>query len=400
MRIAFEVFGGSVWTGGINYLVNLLSAINELPGKPIQPILFASPKTDPKILKRLLPYLSEAPILSEFWTPASLPYRFRLLSTFLTHNDHIALKLFRKSAIDLTFVHASWFGNRFPIPTLVWIGDFQHREFPEMFSRLGYAKREYGFKLLTKYGTTIIASSQFGYEECRRYFPIVEGRLESLPFVVRIPDSAFSVDQKLVREKYNLPDRFFYLPNQFWRHKNHLNLFKAVAILNRQGHDVRVICSGNPIDPRDPAHAVRLDNYLLESGLKSHIKLLGMIPYEEIFILMQICHSMINPSFYEGWSTTVEEAKALGVPMVLSDIPVHREQAIGQASFFAAHDPEDIALKLLEAWTDGRHGDPCHRHEKMRIAAIQLLARRKQFAEKFLSIAERTLSRQFISRYG
>ena len=394
MRIAFEVFGGSGWTGGINYLVNLLSAINELPGKPIQPVLFASPKTDPKILERMLPYLAEPPILTEYWTKGTLAYRYRFLSTLLTRNDHIAHKLFRQARIDVTFVHASWFGSRFPIPTLVWIGDFQHREFPDMFSRLSYAKREYGFRLLTKYGTTIMASSESGCEECRRYFPISEGRLESLPFVVRIPDATRSTSPETVREKYGLPERFFYLPNQFWRHKNHLNLFKAVEILKLQGHDIRIICSGNPIDPKAPGHIERIKSYLRDSGLDSRIKLLGMIPYEEIFTLMRISHSMINPSFYEGWSTTVEEAKTLGVPMLLSDIPVHREQAAGKARFFNAHDPADIAAKLLETWADDRYADSRLREEITRNAAVEQVVRRKQFAEKFLAIAERTLARK------
>jgi glycosyltransferase involved in cell wall biosynthesis len=342
----------------------------------------------------MLPYLAEPPILTEYWTKGTVAYRYRFFSTMLTRKDHIALKLFRQARIDVTFVHASWFGSRFPIPTLVWIGDFQHREFPDMFSRLSYAKREYGFKLLTKHGTTIMASSESGCEECRRYFPISEGRLESLPFVVRIPDATRSASPETVRAKYGLPERFFYLPNQFWRHKNHLNLFKAVEILKQQGHDIRIICSGNPIDPRDPGHIDRIKNYLRDSGLDSQIKLLGMIPYEEIFTLMRICHSMINPSFYEGWSTTVEEAKTLGVPMLLSDIPVHREQAVGKASFFNAHDPADIATKLLEAWSDDRHADSRLREEITRNAAIELAVRRKQFAEKFLAIAERTLARK------
>ena len=394
MRIAFEVFGGSGWTGGINYLVNLLSAINELPGKPIQPVLFASPKTDPKILERMLPYLSEAPILTDYWTKGTLAYRYRFLSTLLTRSDRIALKLFRQARIDVTFVHASWFGSDFPIPTLVWIADFQHREFPDMFSRVAYARREYGFRLLTKYATTIMTSSESACEECRRYFPICEGRLESLPFVVRIPDATCSISPEAIREKYGLPERFFYLPNQFWRHKNHLNLFAAVEILKQQGHDVRVICSGNPVEPRAPGHIERVKSYLHDNKLESHIRLLGMIPYEEIFTLMRMSHSMINPSFFEGWSTTVEEAKTLGVPMLLSDIPVHREQSPGKASFFNAHDPADIATKLLVAWTDDRLADSRLREEITRNAAVELAVRRKQFAEKFLAIAERTLARK------
>lgn len=42
---------------------------------------------------------------------------------------------------------------------------------------------------------------------------------------------------------------------------------------------------------------------------------------------MMTTNALLNPSRFEGWSTTVEEAKAAGTPMILSDIPVHREQA-------------------------------------------------------------------------
>ncbi len=394
MRIAFEVFGGSSWTGGINYLVNLLSAIDELPGKPIQPILFSSPKTDQTTLDRLTPYLSEAPILTDYWTKGTLACRYRFFNTLLTKHDSVALQLFQKARIDVTFVHASWFGSRFPIPTLVWIGDFQHRELPEMFSRLSYAKREYGFKLLTKHGTTIMASSDSGCEECRRYFPNSEGRLESLPFVVKLPDLSRASPPETLRAKYRLPNRFFYLPNQFWRHKNHLKLFKAVEILKEQGHHIRLICSGNPIDPRDPDHIERIKRYIRDGNLESQIELLGMIPYDEIFSLMRLSHSMINPSLYEGWSTTVEEAKSLGVPMLLSDIPVHREQAIGKAQFFDPHSVNDMASKLLEAWNEERHADSFLREQLTQTAAVDFQLRRKQFAERFLGIAERTILRK------
>ena len=52
---------------------------------------------------------------------------------------------------------------------------------------------------------------------------------------------------------------------------------------------------------------------------------------------MRVCTALINPSLSEGWSTTVEEGKSLGVPMLLSDLRVHREQAGDRAYYF---DPE------------------------------------------------------------
>ena len=58
--------------------------------------------------------------------------------------------------------------------------------------------------------------------------------------------------------------------------------------------------------------------------------------------------ALINPSRFEGWSTTVEEAKSFGVPMILSDIDVHREQTGGVARYFGTDDPEALANHLSD----------------------------------------------------
>jgi glycosyltransferase involved in cell wall biosynthesis len=67
--------------------------------------------------------------------------------------------------------------------------------------------------------------------------------------------------------------------------------------------------------------------------------------------------AIVNPSLSEGWSTNVEEARALGVPMVLSDIAVHREQAAGCAVFFdpdSAGSAADALQRALAGASVGR----------------------------------------------
>jgi len=60
----------------------------------------------------------------------------------------------------------------------------------------------------------------------------------------------------------------------------------------------------------------------------------GMIPYPHLALLMRASVAMLNASLFEGWSTTVEEAKSLGTPLILSDIDVHREQIGDNAAYF------------------------------------------------------------------
>jgi glycosyltransferase involved in cell wall biosynthesis len=104
-----------------------------------------------------------------------------------------------------------------------------------------------------------------------------------------------------------------------------------------------------------------------------------------VFALMRACTALINPSLSEGWSTSVEEAKSLGVPMLLSDLRVHREQAGDRADYF------DPAVAGQLASLMARHEDspdPSRRdREKEAIAAFQ--KRTRQFALDFSETVER-----------
>ena len=50
---------------------------------------------------------------------------------------------------------------------------------------------------------------------------------------------------------------------------------------------------------------------------------------------MNYSQSVINPSLFEGWSTTVEESKTLNKQILLSRIPVHIEQDPTNGKYFS-----------------------------------------------------------------
>jgi glycosyltransferase involved in cell wall biosynthesis len=69
--------------------------------------------------------------------------------------------------------------------------------------------------------------------------------------------------------------------------------------------------------------------------------------------LFRCAAAVVQPSRFEGWSTVVEDAKALGRPLIVSDLPVHVEQshsAVSPFNFFKAGDAEDLAAKLIAHW--------------------------------------------------
>ena len=61
-----------------------------------------------------------------------------------------------------------------------------------------------------------------------------------------------------LQRKYGLPDRFFYLPNQFWKHKNHGLMIEALGMARREVADMIIATSGSAVDYRHPGYFAML----------------------------------------------------------------------------------------------------------------------------------------------
>ena len=123
--------------------------------------------------------------------------------------------------------------------------------------------------------------------------------------------------------------------------------------------------------------------YAKECGVLEHFRVLGPVPFDHLVGLMRHATAFINPSKFEGWSTTVEEAKSMGKQIILSDIPVHREQAPERGIFFPAEDAESLAQAMLKTSLDF---DEKRDTDMQEMARKQFLARQIGFGETYLRI--------------
>ena len=153
-------------------------------------------------------------------------------------------------------------------------------------------------------------------------------------------------DIEYIKSKYNIPQKYFLLPNQFWKHKNHLLVFEALSILNNKGLDISLVCTGLLDDYRNKDYAISILNFIKETGID--VKMLGLINYQDLILLIKSSIAVINPSLFEGWSTIVEECKTLGKNLIISDIPIHREQNPEHVIFFNPYKANKLA-DILES---------------------------------------------------
>jgi glycosyltransferase involved in cell wall biosynthesis len=95
-----------------------------------------------------------------------------------------------------------------------------------------------------------------------------------------------------------------------------------------------------------------LKKFIADNKLEEYIQFLGVLDRKEQLMLMKNALALIQPSLYEGWSTLVEEAKALNKYIILSNLLVHQEQISENCSFFEPYDFEELALQIRKCMNE------------------------------------------------
>ena len=378
IRVAFTMIGGKKWVGGYNYLLNLLRVITRFQHGEIHPVLFLGTDIDADDLTSFRSIsgveIITSPLMNKKRSSVSL------IKSLLFGADLSIKQMFNKHNIDVIFENARFFGKNIGIPTIAWIPDLQHRELPDLFSWVAWWKRELGFRVQIANRKSIMLSSNDARDSFERYYPKAIGRSHVVKFAVLLTNIPTLTEITKIRKLYGLPKRYFYMPNQFWQHKNHLLSIEALDIIQKKYSDIVILASGKQIDPNKPQHFQHILSLLKEKNLHNQFRLLSLIPYEHIAPIMLGSVAVLNPSLFEGWSTTVEEARALGVPMILSDIPVHIEQAYGIATFFNPHSAKSFANTLEKAWQKENKDTIIESND----------GHAKEFARNFAKIAKNT----------
>jgi glycosyltransferase involved in cell wall biosynthesis len=342
LRVAFVHIPRRLWAGGHNYQRNLFASLNRCRPGQIAPVVFAGTSDESAELAAL----SQIPDVEVVQSPAFDRRSLGLATALLFGLDRPAATEFRIKRIDLVFENARFFGWRLTIPAVAWFPDLQHRRLPQLFPLASRWRRDLGFITQIASGRHIMLSSESALRDCRKFYPYMTNDLSVVRFATRPAPALLVANPFDILAQYDLPLKFFYLPNQFWRHKNHQVVIDALGILKRRGLDVVVAASGSSEDAREPNYCSQLIGQVADRGLEGNFRYLGLIPLDHVYALLRTSMALINPSQFEGWSTSVEEAKSFGVPMILSDLDVHREQAGSAASYFGVNDPTALADHL------------------------------------------------------
>jgi glycosyltransferase involved in cell wall biosynthesis len=377
LRIAIPAIGGGQWLGGVNYVQNLVKAVTSLPvhSRPSVSLVIRDANLQEFSLFESAARLAEEVIYVGSQPGVALAIAGRDVVTLAEDSD-----LFARSDFFFPVLADVLPG----VCAASWIADFQHKHLPQFFTPEQIAARETMFRRIADRAPLTVLSSQDAAVDFQRSYPGFRTTLRVLPFRGVPEDSWYSGNPISVQHRYSLPDAFLICCNQFWSHKNHLLLFQALSALRRTGVNVHVVCTGPTDDYRDEGYFGRLKGQLSVLGIEDLVHILGVIPRPDQIQLMRRALAVVQPSLFEGWSTVVEDARLLGKRMVLSDLPVHYEQAPSNAVYFDRLSPESLASELRRVLPRLRPGPDAQAEVLARNEGVDLAG---EFGRRVVSLA-------------
>lgn len=378
IKVGFIGAVSKEWMGGLNYFNNLLFAIDSLNNKELQIFVFVGKKTDEDIKNMFRKYATV--IEDRIFDRKSLKWFLMKLEQKIFKTNFLLENILKKYDIQvLSHTSITKFKN---IKTINWIPDFQHIHLPQMFSKKEIENRDKSFIQIIKESDVVVLSSFDALKDLRKFSSEYQNKARVLQFVSQPNSRYFELnenDKNNVLKKYDIKDDFFYMPNQFWKHKNHMTVFTAINELKKDGIQICIVCTGHLADYRNKTYIDEIKNFIKINNLEKNIKLLGLVEYEDVFALIKFSKAVINPSLFEGWSSTVEECKSVGKNMILSDLDVHKEQ-YPNATFFERNSVESLKNILKN-----------YKKENIDSNIESLEIRTKKFADTYVSICNEVL---------
>jgi glycosyltransferase involved in cell wall biosynthesis len=220
-----------------------------------------------------------------------------------------------------------------PYVTVVW--DLMHRItpfFPEVARGGEWESRERRYREILPRAACTIALNPRGREEIVSFYGVDSARIR----VLQLPTPSFALREGATAgapralEHLGVRGEYLFYPAQFWAHKNHACLLRALKLLAER-HDFRpqLVLSGS-----DKGNRTHVERMMRELGLAEQVVFAGFVSREDLLALYRHAFALLFPSYFGPENLPPLEAMALGCPVIASNIPGHDLQ-LGAAAMLA-----------------------------------------------------------------
>ncbi|OYU95051.1 MAG: hypothetical protein CFE21_12140 [Bacteroidetes bacterium B1(2017)] len=355
MRVGIHAKFFMDWGGGVDFLRLLIRGLKQIQKDEIVELIFLvpTPSLEAKIkhsIKKVLFPLINKTILAPNLNRCNLVNSFSNEGSFewvyYTDTKSAFKKICIQNKLDILIPCFQSLGSKFPIPWIGYVYDFQHKYLPTWFSSKDIEMRNKQFETTLSEARFVIVNAKAVANDIAEFYKDSQSKIIALPFTPLFDFNIYELGDLV--QKYNLGKDYFLVSNQFWKHKNHSTLFDAMALFVKSNPSVRLVCTGEMKDYRNPEYIDLLESQIEKLGIKNKLIFTGYISKQEQKRLMYNAKAVIQPTLFEGGpgGGAVYEALGMGIPVVLSDIPVNREIENNLIVFFESLSAVDLANKM------------------------------------------------------
>ncbi|MBO3093954.1 glycosyltransferase family 4 protein [Cellulomonas dongxiuzhuiae] len=224
------------------------------------------------------------------------------------------------------------------VPTVVSMHDLLYWTNPEhMPSQLFVKPAQWMESMVAKNATRMITISQSSARDIDTYLRFPRERLDVIPL-------AGSVRESAGRLRTGTPENMILATGNRLGHKNWASLIRALPLVPEDVRPRLVVTGSKGDDPLIPV--------VEEVEMQDWVDLRGWVTTEEMDRLLASAAALAIPSFHDGFCLPALDAMLIGLPVLLSDIPVYREVGGDAALYVDPHSLESIAAGMTVVATD------------------------------------------------
>lgn len=217
------------------------------------------------------------------------------------------------------------------IKTVVTIHDLIFLRFPDCYPFIDRKIYAHKFHNACIDADRIIAVSECTKSDIVNLFDINEDKIS---VVYQGCDPSFcepATDEKktMVKDKYQLPERYILNVGRIEKRKNALIAVKAMEKLHK---DLHLVIVGHRTE-----YAAEIEKYAASKGLKDRIHIKDNVSFADLPAIYQQAELFVYPSIYEGFGIPIVEALNSGVPIIATRDSC-LEEAGGPSSFYIESD--------------------------------------------------------------
>ena len=138
-------------------------------------------------------------------------------------------------------------------------------------------------------------------------------------------------------------------------YRNFETLFRALPLIREKlGRKVRLFLTCKLEGGTNPGtyKTGRAAKLIERLAVSDEVVQLGAVRYRSLHHLYRACDIYVTPAYTETFAHPLVEAMACGLPIVASDLAVHREVTAGSACLFPRFSSEQLAACVLRLATD------------------------------------------------